>query len=160
MKFLNFFLFFLVIHGWIHAQDIVKSDETSDVAAIVKDQRFRFVARSVDPARGRTIYLSGTYTLTVLPDSIICDLPFYGRAYQATMNPSDAGFKFTSTDFSYTVKERKRGGQDITIKTKDVSNAPQILIFMGNQGNSSVRITSIDRESISYSGYIKKPDQN
>jgi hypothetical protein len=158
MKCLVCIMFFVMAAGWVQGQNATET--ASDVEQLIAEQRFQFVPRSADPLRGRTIFLSAGYTLTILRDSIISDLPFYGRAYQASMNPNDAGFKFTSTDFSYTVKERKKGGRDITIKTKDVKSSPQMILFVGKDGTSSLRITSADRETISYSGYIKKPGSN
>jgi len=158
MRLLNCIIFLVLTSSVVHAQDATKTDKTLDVEQLIVDKRFQFVPRSADPLRGRTIFLSAGYSLTILPDSIVSDLPFYGRAYQASMNPNDAGFKFTSTDFSYAVKERKKGGRDITIKTKDVKGSPQMTLFVGKDGTSSLRITSVDRQAISYSGYIKKPN--
>jgi len=108
------------------------------------------------PMRGRNIQLSPGYALTVSPDTVMCDLPYYGRAYQAPMNPSDGGIKFTSTDFEYTVKNQKKGGWDIQIKPKDVRNSPQVSLSISAKGYASMRVISTDRESISFNGVIQK----
>ena len=72
------------------------------------------------------------------------------------MNPSDAGIKFTSSDFTYTVKDRKKNGWDVTIKAKDGTRSHQIFLTISSNGSASARVLSSDRESISYNGYIQK----
>jgi hypothetical protein len=66
-----------------------------------------FVAQNVYPATGRNINLTTTYVIRLAADTVIADLPYFGRAYVAPMNPSDGGIHFTSTKFSYTTKEKR-----------------------------------------------------
>lgn len=140
------------------AQDTPKkTNEPTDSKALVESRRFEFVAESANPLKGRTIFLSPGYTLKVLSDTVAGDLPYYGRAYQASMNPGDAGIKFTSTDSEYSVKPRKKNGWEIQIKPKDVSPSPQINLSVNANGSASLRVTSIDRQSISFNGYIRTP---
>lgn len=157
MKYLKYILPLVFIAGFSNAQDKEKqSDETTDIKSIIESGRFEFVAESASPMRGRTINLSSGYTFTVLPDTVVSDLPYYGRAYQATLGTDEAGIKFISTDFSYSVKDRKKGGWNITIKPKDVRNSPQTNLSVSPGGYASVNIISTDRQSISFNGFIKK----
>jgi hypothetical protein len=71
------------------------------------------------------------------------------------MNPGEAGIKFTSTDFAYTATERKKEKWEISIKTKD-GNTAQINLTVFSNGSASLRVTSVDRQSISFQGYIRK----
>jgi hypothetical protein len=72
------------------------------------------------------------------------------------MDPSDAGIKFTSTDFEFTEKARKKGGWNIEIKPKDVQHSPQLYLTISTNGKASLRVTSTDKQSISFSGNIVK----
>jgi hypothetical protein len=150
---LNFLALFLV-YNVCSAQDRTQS---GDIEARIESKRYEFIAESANPLRGRTIFLSTGHSLTVGPDSIEAYLPYYGRAYQAPMDPSDAGFKFTSTDFEYSSKPRKKRGWEVYIKTNDVSSSPRLNLTIAPDGRASLRITSIDRQSISFDGYIRKP---
>ncbi len=156
MKNLIYFLPFVLVTVFSNAQDSKKRQETPDVKALVEEQRFEFVAESANPMRGRSIYLSPGYTFFVSKDTVESDLPYYGRAYQAPMNPSDAGIKFTSTDFTYTIKDRKKKGWDIFIKTNDASPPTQANLSIFADGSASLRVTSMDKQSISFYGYIRK----
>lgn len=156
MKYLLNILAVLLIVHFSHGQDDSAKKQATDTEALVGGRRFEFIAESASPLRGRTIFLSPGYSFSVLPDSIISHLPYYGRAYQAPMDPNSAGIRFTSTDFSYSGKPRKRGW-DIEIKPKDVQNAPQIYLSIAPNGHASLRITSFERQSISFNGYIRNP---
>ena len=153
MKYLKFILpFLLAASGYAQPKNSI---ETTDVKALIEGRKFEFVAQSANPLRGRTINLSGGYTFTVLPDTVISYLPYYGRAYQATLNPDEAGIKFTSTDFTYDVKERKKGAWEITIHPKDVKNSPNANLTISANGYASLNIISTDKQPISFRGIIK-----
>ena len=143
----------------VFAQNSKKEREDiqkANVSALIEAKRFVFQAQSVSPLRGGSRQLSPGYNLLVSPDTVISDLPFFGRAYQASPGAIGGGVKFTSTDFEYTVKDRKKGGWDITIKPKDVSNSQRVYISVSTDGNTSVRITSTDRDPISFHGFVEK----
>jgi hypothetical protein len=156
MKKLIYFLSFALVTVFSNAQDTKQKQEIPDVKALVEAQRFEFVAESANPMRGRSVFLSPGYTFFVSKDTIESYLPYFGRAYQAPMNPSDAGIRFTSTDFTYTIKDRKKKGWDIFIKTNDASPPTQANLSIFANGSASLRVTSIDRQSISFYGYIRK----
>jgi len=126
------------------------------IKAAVDDRRFIFQAQSVSPTGSPIRQLTSTYYFTVLPDSIISVLPYFGRSYQPAMGSQDGGMKFTSLKFDYTAKDRKKGGWDIKIKTEDVKGAPQAFLTISASGTTSLRITSNDRQSIQYNGVIEE----
>ena len=129
--------------------------EPTDIASMVQSRKYEFVAESANPMRGRTIFLSPGYSFLVRPDSLVSYLPYYGRSYQATMDPSSAGIKFTSTDFEYIEKPRKKRRWDIQIRPKDVSQS-QLYLSIHENGQASLRVIFIDRQSISFQGYIRQ----
>lgn len=153
MKYIKSLIPILFIANLIHAQDATKE---SDIAALVNNKNFVFAAQSASPMRARTVHLSPGYTVEVSADTVVSNLPYYGRSYSAPMNPSDAGIKFTSSDFTYTVKDRKKNGWDVTIKAKDGTRNYQIFFTISSDGSASGRVVASDRESISYNGYIQK----
>lgn len=158
----NYILIFTIFLGFyslnLFAQDSKKQKQeaaSQHVKAAVDSSRFVFEAKSATPARGRVIQLTSGYTLTVNPGEIKCELPYFGRAFSGGYGSSDAGIKFTSTSFEYEVNPKKKSGWDITITPSDVSQVVRIFLSVTASGNSTVRITSTDRDSISYSGVIE-----
>jgi Domain of unknown function (DUF4251) len=154
MNYLMSLISFLLIANFVSAQD--KASESADFKALVDNKSFVFAAQSANPMRGRTIHLSPGYTMEVSADTVTASLPYYGRAYSAPMNPSDTGIKFTSSEFTYTVKDRKKNGWDVAIKAKDGIRSHQIYLTISSNGAASARVLSSDKESISFDGYIQK----
>ena len=85
---------------------------------------------------------------------MISNLPYYGRAYSASINPSENGLNFTSTNFDYTVTPRKKGGWEVLIKPKDANDVREMTFTIFENGTASLYVTSNNRESISFNGYI------
>src|SRR5699024_10364446 len=107
--------FFVTSCGFGH----INSGEKTDVAEIVQQQHFIFKARRALAQNGFSKDLMSDYSLQISPDSIIADLPYYGRAYRAPIDPTEGGISFTSTHFSYQIQEGKKGGWNIEIIPKE-----------------------------------------
>lgn len=157
-------LFLLVSSFMVYAQDSKEEQKASQEAKVkemVETKHFVFQAQSATASRGANRQLSYGYSIAVTPDEVVADLPYFGRAYQAGYNPSEGGIKFTSTEFDYIIKNRKKGGWDITIIPKDVVNdSPKVYLSVTTSGNTSVRVLSRNRESISFSGLIEAKKQD
>ena len=157
MKYLMLLIFSLLITTLGYGQETdKKTAEAENTKALLDNKRFQFAAQSASPMRGRTISLSPGYGFKVASDTIECDLPYYGRSYSASMDPSDAGIKFTSTEFTYTVKDRKKSGWDVAIKAKTgTSGSHQIYLTVSTSGMASIRVVSPDRQTISFDGHVR-----
>ncbi len=104
---------------------------------------------------GGAINLSGnSYDVSITPDSVVAFLPYYGRSYNAPINRDDSGIKFLSKDFTYTSKKRKKGGWEIEINTKDTKESSRLSLSVAENGYGSLIITSNNKQSISYDGYL------
>ena len=121
---------------------------------LVDSQQYIFHAQTVSPMNGRQRFLTTDYTIKVSKDTIITDLPYFGRAYSAPINPSDGGIQFTSTSFEYKVTPRKKGGWDITIQPKDARDVQQMILTIFDNGKADLRVNSNNRQPISFNGYI------
>lgn len=116
------------------------------------------VLSRMNPGGAGNINLSGSqYDLTIKKDSIVAYLPYYGRAYTATMNPDDSGIKFKSKDFTYTNTKKKKGGWIITIVPKDVKDSQKLTLNVSESGYATLDATNNNRQPISFYGYISEP---
>lgn len=131
-----------------------KKDKKAQIKSIVEAQNYVFKAQSALPTSGATRQLTSDYDLRISKDTIFSDLPYFGRAYTAPLNPSEGPLRFTSTDFQYTVTNRKKGGWDVIITPKDVQDPRQINMSIFDNGTASVIVTSYNRQPISFNGYI------
>src|SRR6185436_5082371 len=75
----------------INAQDTKQDKQAAKDAAIkllVDSQNYVFVVQSAMPLSGRVRQLTSDYDLRVTKTSVISYLPYFGRAYQAPINPT------------------------------------------------------------------------
>jgi hypothetical protein len=135
-------------------RDSIKAQVTK---SLVEAKRFVFQAQFVSPMRGGRRNLTPGYTLLLSNDSLVSDLPYFGRAYQAGYGNNDGGIKFTSTKFETAVKNRKKEGWDLNIKPEDVNNVELLIITIHDSGSATLQIKTRDRQPISYDGYIEEP---
>ena len=133
------------------------SAKTQLTRGLVEAKRFVFQAQFVSPMRGGRRHLTPGYTLLLSNDSLISDLPYFGRAYQAGYGSNDGGIKFTSTKFETAVKDRKKDGWDINIKPEDVTNIEILILTVHGSGTANLQVKTRDRQPISYDGYIEEP---
>ena len=139
------------------AQSKKDSAKIAALTALINNQQYAFKAQSVTPLSGRLRQLTSDYDLQVDKDAIVAQLPYFGRAYSAPINPADGGIQFTSKDFEYVITNKKKGGWDVTIKYKDAGDTKQMQLGIFNNGTASLQVTSNNRQSISFNGYIAAP---
>jgi len=134
----------------------VAQAQTNNAKALIDGQNFVFRAQSVTPQTGNLRQLNNDYyTLRITKDAITSDLPYFGRAYTAPIDPTQGGMQFTSKQFDYSVEEKKRKWE-ITIKTKDVNDAAQIQLTVYDNGTAYLQVNSTNRQPISYNGVIEE----
>ena len=128
----------------------------SQIQDFINSKNYVFVAQTALPIGGRAINLTSPYEVRVSGDTVASDLPYFGRAFVAPINPSDGGIHFTSTNFNYKVKGRKKGGWDIAILPKDSKDVRQMLLTVSESGYGTLQVVSNNRQQISYNGYVKE----
>ncbi len=161
-KYVNHYssLFLVVIISIPGLSQLSKQDKRAAKEAMIKNwvesKKYVFVASTVLPTGGRSRQLTPTYSMIIIEDTVIANLPFFGRVYSATPGSAGGGIDFTSTKSEYISKPAKKGGWDIVIKPKDIKDIRQITLFISSAGNTTVTIISNNRQSISYFGYIEE----
>ena len=110
---------------------------------------------------GAPISLTSTYDLTLSNDTLTAFLPYYGVAYSAPMNATDAGIKFTTTKFDYTVAEKKKGNIQILFKPLNLqprapSDVQRMILTVSEGGYATLQITLLTRQQISFSGTVEE----
>jgi hypothetical protein len=134
-----------------------KDDEKgSQISSLLNSKDFVFIAQTAVPMGGRTINLTTFYDLRVSKDTMVSDLPYFGRAFVAPMNPSEGGFRFTSTSFDYQVQERKKGGWNVILTPKDTRDVRQLSLSISRNGYGSLQVTSNSRQAISFNGFLRE----
>ena len=145
-------LAFLISTGLsVHAQHL---DKTT-VSSMVSSGKFIFKAQSANPMTGNNVQLTADYDLKVSPDSLVAFLPYFGRAY--TINSTtEGGIKFTSTDFVYKSKQKRKKGWEVSIQPRDTRDVRQMSLSISPNGYATLQVISNNRQSISFYGFLSK----
>jgi hypothetical protein len=136
------------------ATGLAQKGKKAEIKNVVEAKSYVFVPQTALPSGGRSRQLTGDFDLRVSKDTIISNLPYFGRAYIPPANPSEGPLYFTSTQFEYTVTNNKKGGWDIVITPKDLHDQRQIALSIFDNGRASATVTSNNRQPIAFNGYI------
>jgi hypothetical protein len=133
-----------------------KAKQRMEMAQLIENGRFRFVARSANSDLGHFNQLTSTYDLVFDSLQLKAFLPYYGRAYSAPYGGS-GGVKFdlTAGKIDKSWNERKK----LYTITADVANSDDsysIFLTAGLDGYAELKINFRNRRWISYSGIIEK----
>lgn len=131
-----------------------QSNDAAENIRMIEEKNFVFVARQMQPQRGASQQITSAYDLTVMPDTIVAFLPYFGRAFTAPVNPADGGIKFTSSSYGYEVRKRKKKGYEILVTPKDASGIVSLRLSLFDNGRGTLQVTQLNREPISFTGYI------
>src|SRR5687767_559710 len=131
------------------------AQDAKEIKNLVENQNYVFIAQTALPSTGSSRQLSPDYTVKVSKDTIISDLPYFGRAYSAPIGKLDGGIKFTSNNFDYKKEVHKKGGWDIFIEPKDVREVQQLSFSISENGYATLKVISTNRQAISFYGYVK-----
>jgi len=144
-------MLFLAVLGSSHLQ--AQDKEAAAIKTMAEAQNYIFKAQYAAPLAGRSRALTSDYDLAIKRDTIISYLPYFGRAYAAPTNLTGGGIEFTSTNFKYT-PERKKNRWEIMIQPKDASDIQDMSLTIYDNGRASLHVNSVNRQSISFDGYI------
>ncbi len=130
--------------------------ESSVIQEAITTQNYTFSVESVQPLGGRSIPMTPGYDLIINSSSVVATLPYFGRAYFPPTDPTQGGFRFTSNKFRYSVTSGDKGSWSIQIIPEDVENVQELHLSIGTDGYATLHVTSVNRQAISYYGYVSK----
>ena len=152
----NLFLFLLLATA---VPVCAQTDRTDQIHALVDSKNYVFHATTAKSQDGMVKSLTSDYVLTLTSDSIICDMPYFGRAFAASATDEDA-ITFKSKDFSYDAQQTKKGGWEIAIKPKDAKKeASQMYLSIRSNGLTTLRVTAPNKDPMTFDGEITSPGQ-
>jgi Domain of unknown function (DUF4251) len=151
-------LFFLAALAAAIPARAQSTDKAAAIQRLVESKNYVFRAQTAMPQTGQVRNLTSIYDLKIRTDAIVSDLPYFGRAY-APVDPNEGGIQFTSKDFTYTSKPKKKGGVEITIKPNDIkADVKQMWLTITTDGYATLRVICNNRNPISFNGQVFSPD--
>jgi hypothetical protein len=158
-KSLLLMLLMVAVFNFTYAQSSKEERDAEKIAAIqnmVQSKNFVFVAETMNPMGGRSMFLNSVFDLRVSPDKIQSDLPYFGRAFIAPIDPTRGALQFVSEDFNYGIEPAKKGGWEVSIVPNDHRDVRQMSLSISPKGHAFLQVLSNNRQSISFNGHIEK----
>lgn len=132
-----------------------KAKQMEEVKAIVESKNFVFDARNANPMKGRTVNLTSDYDVKVTNDSIFSYLPYYGVAYSASYGGTDSPMIF-DVPFETCTQEKVKNGYMVKVEAKNKNDRLTFTFHISETGTTTLSVSSINRQSITYNGEIIK----
>jgi hypothetical protein len=132
-----------------------ENEKQQAVQTLVASKHYRFVPQTAFPSRGSTKIFNGDFELIVATDTLTAYLPYFGRAYTASIGSTDGPLDFRTTEFKYTITEGKKGGWEVTMTPKNAGDARQLSLSITKDGYASLQVMSNNHDPISFNGYIQ-----
>ncbi|HRN54998.1 MAG TPA: DUF4251 domain-containing protein [Agriterribacter sp.] len=136
-----------------HSATIAASDEA--IAAAIAADNWVFSANQVLPQRGRSRNLTGGYVVACRKDTLLFYLPYFGRAYSATISETTSPLNFKTTDFSFSKTKNDKGRWNITVVPKDYREVQSCDFTLYENGSAQLNVQMTNRSPISFSGFIQ-----
>jgi len=131
-----------------------QKENKQEGTGLVNSGQYIFHADQAMPLRGGVRLLTTPYTVKISADSIISDLPYFGRAYGGIDILNQSDLSFVSTNFSYERSNSKNGRYEVIIKIRDNSESPTFSLSIGSDGFATLQVNSNNRDAISFTGNI------
>lgn len=132
-----------------------KAQQREEIKSIVESKTFVFKANTANPMRGRTVNLTSDYDVKVTRDSIFSYLPFFGVAYSASYGGTDSPMIFNHP-FETINFENTKNGYLVKVSVKNNNDRLEYSFHISVTGSTSLNVSSLNRQAISYNGNIKK----
>jgi hypothetical protein len=157
---LSFFLSFSILMCFAQEKTKQQIKEEQNLAkqkkveALLDSKEYEFVGNMAYPQRGRSIDLSSNSNyLRVKNDSVHSEMPYFGRAYSGVGYGNSGGLDFAGVMKDYSITKGKKNFI-IKAEVKGVSDYYSITLTVYFDGGASLTISSNNRDSINYRGYV------
>lgn len=124
------------------------------IKTLLDKHTFRFFVQAVVPPGGQTTSVPGeNYTFRVKGDSLLVNLPYYGKSNQAYADNSQLGFIFKWGQFDYKLEERKKGW-NVTFRRRNSPDVSYMVLNVLRSGAATLYVEPRSKQPITYMGNI------
>lgn len=130
------------------------AEQAAKVTKALEARDYKIAVNRMYPMKGSSKSVSYGYSVEVRNDSLISYLPYFGGAYNVPYG-GGKGLNFSERIGSYRESQKNSGERQIEINVTNEEDTYIYLIKVFSNGNSSIDVTSRQRDHISYSGELE-----
>ena len=128
------------------------------VEKLVTSGKYKIDVNRALPARGRSITLTSPYSVEIRNDSVISNLPYYGRAYSIPYGGGE-GLNFKAPITDYQLDRDKKGTAKIKFSARSREDKFDFNIDVFSNGSATIFVNMQNRQSISFIGEVDMPEE-
>lgn len=129
-----------------------KQEETQKaIRELVEAQKIKVEVNMAYPMRGRSRFLTSSYSVEIRNDSVFSYLPYFGIAYSVPYG-GGKGLIFDEKITNYKLTFDKKGTAKIQFKTRTDEDNFVYYLSIYSSGDADVYVTPTNRQSISFRG--------
>ena len=135
----------------------LKKERIEKIREIVRSKNFVFKAETVNGVNSRTKNLTTDFGIEVRNDSVFSYMPYYGNTYSRDFTSQiNSPMGFIQPVDSYSMK-RTNQGYYIDIDVTNNHDVINLKFHINKDGDATLSANSINRSSVSYTGFIIIP---
>lgn len=124
------------------------------VKELVESNAFTIDVDRALPMGGRSINLTGSYTLELRHDSALVYLPYYGRAYIAPIG-GGGGIEANDLMEDFVLDNDKKGNIEMEFKVSGEGDRYRFIVTIYTNGKATIRVTPQNKQGISFHGELR-----
>jgi hypothetical protein len=157
-----FGLLFLAIAavGCSGNKKVVSNFSKEAITDAINKNEWVFTSNYVMPQSGRSRSVNGPYNVTYSANKLIVYLPYFGRAYTATIGSTQGPLDFKSSDFDISKDQTKEGQWTLVLKPKDYREVQTMTFTFFDNGSANLAVILTNRSPISFSGTVAPKPAN
>ncbi|MBA2745955.1 MAG: DUF4251 domain-containing protein [Flavisolibacter sp.] len=130
------------------------TDNTA-VTQLLESGNYAFIAQTMSPSRATPTTIAGSgYGLRLTNDSLSVLLPFFGRAFDASVNRTGGPIEVNTRAFESN-KTRKNKRWEISFSPAASTQVRQLFLSVSDNGYASLQVISTNRETVSFNGTVE-----
>ena len=131
-----------------------KAEFAKKVKVALDKREYKIIINRMLPMQGGSKNVSYGYSVEVRNDSLLSNLPYFGRAYEVPYG-GGKGLSFDAPIGNYHETKANNGSRQIVIDLKNEEDNYTYRITVFDNGSSSIQVQSRKRDNISYTGEMK-----
>ncbi|MDR1602576.1 MAG: DUF4251 domain-containing protein [Tannerella sp.] len=135
-----------------------RNERAETVKQQLESRRYTIDVDRMLPMQGPSQHLTTNYGLTIKGDTVISYLPYFGRAYSVPYG-GGKGLNFEALISDYSLVFDAKGVAKISFRTRSEDDLYLYEAEVFNNGKTTLRVTSNNRQGISFYGQLKEEVQ-
>ena len=157
-SFLPLIVLVLVLSGCSASSSTAKNEKKAaqyeEMVALIDGGNYEYTARSANPAGGKSVQITSSYSMEAKDGVYKAYLPYFGRAYNASYG-GNGGVEFEGEPSDLSIaKDADKQSITIKFKIKNKDELYECILLVHAGGNGTLTVSSSKRQNISYYGAV------